>query len=565
MLLELRIRNFAIIEQAVLEFAPGLNVLSGETGAGKTIIMTALGLLLGMRATPDMIRADQKEAAVEGRFEVDGDGLPEEVAGSLALEDATELIIRRTITEGSRSRVWLNDSMATVQTLGRLGASLVQVFGQHEQQALLKTDSHLAMLDRYAGLEAALAQYREAYARARAHSARLSALEQRALERERRLEMARFALGELERAQLDPAEEQDLAEKRAILANATRLREAVAGAEGLIAGQDCAALDLVAGAQSAIAEAVKIDPKLAEPLELIATARVSLEESVHQLTRYAEQIEADPGRLEQIESRLQELSRLKRKYGGSIQGAIDAMERARAEVAELENVEESVAGLKAGLHTALDTAARIARELSQARHGAAAELKAEMEAELKTLGMRNAVFEIRLQPIGRGEPEMAWEDLQLGPDGIEEAEFLIAANLGQPPMALARSASGGELSRLMLGLKRLEARRRGVATLIFDEVDAGIGGAIADVVGRKLKELGRYHQILCITHLPQIASFADRHFMVEKAEENGATVSRVTQLDRGQRVEELARMLGGAQVSERFRRAARELLERAQD
>ena len=562
MLLELRIRNFAIIDQVALEFGPGLNVLSGETGAGKTIIMNALGLLLGMRASPEMVRADHKEAVVEGLFQVEGEGLPSDLFANSEGVPA-ELIVRRVVSEAGRSRVLINDEMATVQTLARIGAALVEVYGQHEQQSLLRSENHLTIVDRFAELEADVAAYRGAYGRARELSARLENLEQRARDRERRLDAARFELGELDRAQLDAGEESELATQRTILANAERLMGAVAAAEQLLMDQDAAAADLLGRAQSALSEAAALDGKLAQPLDLIGSARVALEEAVHSLRSYRERIEADPGRLEQIDNRLQEIARLKRKYGGSIESAIETAQRLRAEVAELEQVAESVAGIKAESARALEQAGLIARELSQARTRAAAMLKQKMQAELRTLGMRNVVFEARITPAS-ADSGLVCDGPRLGPDGIDECEFHIAPNLGQPPMALAKIASGGELSRVMLALKRLEAQRRGVATMIFDEVDAGIGGAVAEVVGRKLKELSRFHQILCITHLPQIASFADRHFRVEKEERRGATTSKVTALDKPQRVEELARMLGGAEVSDRFRRAARELLERAQ-
>ena len=559
MLLELRIRNFAIIDQVALEFGAGLNVLSGETGAGKTIIMNALGLLLGMRASPEMVRADQKEAVVEGLFQVEGEGGPDLPEG---FDQASgELIVKRVVSESGRSKVLINDEMATVQTLARIGSALVEVYGQHEQQSLLRTENHLAILDRFAALETGVAAYRGAYARARELTARLSGLEQRARDRERRLEMARFELEELGRAQLDVEEERNLAAERAILANAARLMSSVSAVELLLMDQDGAATELLGRAQAALTESAGLDPKLAEPVELIASARVALEEAVHSLRSYRERIEADPGRLEQIDNRIQEIARVKRKYGGSVESALETLERLRAEVAELDRMEESIAGIKAESDQALAEAASIARQLHEARLRGGAELKQKMETELKTLGMRNAVFEVRLTTAD-GDSGLAGDGLKLGPEGIDECEFNIAPNLGQPPMGLAKIASGGELSRVMLALKRLEAQRRGVATMIFDEVDAGIGGAIAEVVGRKLKELSRFHQILCITHLPQIASFADRHFRVEKEERRGATVSKVTELDKPQRVEELARMLGGAAVSDRFRRAARELLQR---
>ena len=562
MLLELRIRNFAIIDQVALEFGPGLNVLSGETGAGKTIIMNALGLLLGMRASPEMVRADQKEAVVEGLFEVEGEGLTSELLAGLQPPAPRELIVKRVVSEAGRSRVLINDEMATVQTLGRIGAALVEVYGQHEQQSLMRTENHLTIVDRFAALEPELAAYHGAFGRARELDARIAGLEQRARDRERRLETAHFELGELERAQLDSDEESELTAERTILANAARLIGGVGAAEQLLMDQDGAAADLMGRAQAALGEAAALDPKLAGPLDLIGSARVGLEEAVHSLRLYRERIEADPGRLEQIDNRLQEIARLKRKYGGSVESALAILERLRAEVAELEQAEESVAEIKAQAARELVQAASIARQLSQARMGAGAQLKQKMQAELKSLGMRNAVFEARLTPFN-GDSGLVCEGLRMGPDGIDECEFQIAPNLGQPPMALVKIASGGELSRVMLALKRLEAQRRGVSTMIFDEVDAGIGGAVAEVVGRKLRELSGFHQILCITHLPQIASFANRHFRVEKEERRGATTSKVTELDKPQRVEELARMLGGAEVSDRFRRAARELLQRA--
>jgi DNA repair protein RecN (Recombination protein N) len=562
MLAELRIRNFAIIDQVAMEFGPGLNVLSGETGAGKTIIMNALGLLLGMRASPDMIRAEQKEAVVEGLFVLDGEGLPPGAFAGPGESMPAELIVRRTVSESGRSRVLINDEMATVQTLGRIGSALVEVYGQHEQQTLLRAENHLAILDRFAALENELAAYREAYGRARELTARLEHLEQRASERERRLDAARFELGELERARLSADEERELTAQRAILANAAKLIGAVATVGQLLMDQDGAAAELIGRAQSALGEVAALDHQLAQPLELIGSARVAIEEAFHSIRLYRERIEADPARLEQIDHRLQEIARLKRKYGGSIESALATLEQLRAEVAELEHSEESAAEIKVEAARALEQAASIARKLNLGRTRAAAVLKQRMQTELRTLGMRNAIFEVRIAPAA-AQTGLVWDGMHLGADGIDDCQFHIAPNLGQPAMALAKIASGGELSRVMLALKGLEAQRRGVSTMIFDEVDAGIGGAVADVVGRKLKGLSRFHQILCITHLPQIASFADHHFKVEKQERRGATTSKVIQLDQPQRVEELARMLGGADVSERFRRAARELLQRA--
>jgi DNA repair protein RecN (Recombination protein N) len=560
MLAELRIRNFAIIEEAALEFCPGLNILSGETGAGKTIILSALGLLLGGRASPEVIRTDAKEAVVEALFELEGELALEGLARA---PEQRELVIRRVIAEGGRSRVLIDNEMATVQTLSRIGPALVQVYGQHEAQALLRAESHEAMLDRFAGVESLLAQYRELRQHAHRCKAHLDELMRRERERADLLDLARFRVSELEKAELIPGEDEDLQRERVVLANAAKLSAAAHESEEMLYGAEGAALDIIAKAEVRLAEAAELDGALAQPLDTLRTARANLEETAHALRAYADRIEADPARLEDVDARLQELTRLKRKYGGSLDEAIATLEKSRAEIAELENVELSKHQAEAELERALEDLLAAAKRLSAERKRGAAELKRKMEAELKTLGMRAPVFEARLDSVAAGESMLTRDRVAMGPSGIDLVEFHLSPNLGQPPMALARIASGGELSRVMLALKRLEAQRRGVATMIFDEVDAGIGGEIAQVVGRKLKELAKYHQILCVTHLPQIAAFADRHFHVEKDERRGATRSRVRQLEAAERADEIARMLGGAEVSDKFRRAAKELLARA--
>jgi len=563
MLHELRIRNFAIIQEATLEFGPGLNVLSGETGAGKTIVLTALGLLLGGRGSPDMIRAGEKDAVVEALFELEGEAALEGFPGRDPAQ--RELAVRRVIAEGGRSRVTVDGELATVQNLGRIGAALVQLYGQHEQQSLLRAESHREVLDRYARLETELAAYRQAWQRANDLRTRLEELKRRERERADLLDLARFRITELEKAQLVDGEDEALAAERTVLANATRLALAAGEAEAMLYGAEGAAVDAVANAETRLTDAEQIDANLHNPLEMIRTARANLEEAARALSTYARKIEADPARLEQVESRIQELNLLKRKYGGSLASAIETLERSRAEIAELEAVAESKADAQRELTEALDKLVQLAAKLTADRKQAASDLKRRMEAELKTLGMRSPVFEPRLGSVAGEEASFTHGEVALGPEGADTVEFYIAPNLGQPAMPLARIASGGELSRVMLGLKRLEAQRRGVATMIFDEVDAGIGGAVAMVVGRKLKQLAKFHQILCVTHLPQIAAFADRHFVVEKEERRGSTRSKVAILDQSQRADEIARMLGGDGASDKFQKAAKELLERAQN
>jgi DNA repair protein RecN (Recombination protein N) len=563
MLAELRIRNFAVIEQAELSFAAGLNILSGETGAGKTIVMTALGLLLGGRASSEIVRAGAREATVEGIFEFESEGPFAEGAEWQDPDNPREIIIRRVISEGGRSRISINGKLATLQALAQIGSALVQIYGQHEQQSLLQHENHLLILDRHAGLEAELAAYRDLYLHAQETRNKLAELERRERERADLLELARFRINELENAQLNLGEDSELSSERTVLTNAARLAEISTAAEQTLYGAEGSAVDLVSQARTRLAEAALIDPALHAAVELIAGAQVDLEEAARTLAAYAERIEADPARLEQIEARLQELSRLKRKHGGTIESALETLARSRSELAELEAAAETRATAETELEQVLEQLFERARRLSTARQSNAAELKRRMEQELKSLGMRNAQFEARIAPLAAADGELTRDGIVAGHLGIDTVEFYLSPNLGQAPIPLQRVASGGELSRIMLALKRLEAQQRGIATLIFDEVDAGIGGTAAEIVGRKLKQLARFHQILCVTHLAQIAAFADNHFLVEKEERQGSTRSCVTELKTSNRATEIARMLGGDEVSDKFMRAAREMVNRA--
>src|ERR1700722_12035704 len=417
MLTELRIRNFAVIEEAALVFGPGLNVLTGETGAGKTIVMTALGLLIGGRASPEVIRSGAKEAVVEGVFELEGEAPIAEAAEWLNEENPRELLIRRVIAEGGRSRVTINDALATVNALARIGAGLVQIYGQHEQQSLASRETHQQILDRRAGLEPDLEAYAAAYAHARGLRERLGELERRGRERVELLEIARFRAAELEHAELVAGEDEELAAERAVIANATRLAEAANEAEQSLYGGEGAAIDAIGRATARLAEAVAIDPKLGAALELISSAHANLEEAARTLAAYAARIEADPKRLEEIENRLQEIARLKRKYGGTTESAIEALERSRREIAELEAVGESRAATEAELARALGEVIERARKLHQKREHDATGLKRRMEAELKTLGMRSAIFEARLMPISAEGAAFVHEGVALGPAG----------------------------------------------------------------------------------------------------------------------------------------------------
>jgi DNA repair protein RecN (Recombination protein N) len=564
MLAELRIRNLAVIEEASLSFGPGLNVLSGETGAGKTIVMNALGLLLGARASAEVVRPGAGETVVEGLFALDAD-LPQALSALLAeREGRRELLVRRIVAaDGGRSRILLDGELATAQTLFRLGAELVEVYGQHEQHSLLRAENHREVLDQWAGLDPLVRQYQALYRRAGDLQSRLTALQMRERERAELLELSRFRLAELQGADPKPGEDEQLSQLRAVLANATRLSEAANEAYAALYGGDNSALDLTARAGAKIAEAARLDPRMAAVVEMLKTARVGIEESALALKRYLDELEVDPDRLEQVEVRLATLAQLKRKYGGSLEAVLAAREKAQSQLRELEETSEQAANAQAELECCLEELGKLADRLSTERRAHAAAFRRKLESELRALGMRSPTVEPRLtalEPAGAGFLHQA---TALGPGGADKVEFYLAANAGQPPMALAKVASGGELSRIMLALKGLQAARRGVSTLVFDEVDAGVGGAAAEAVGRKLKSLARFHQVLCVTHLAQVAAFADSHFRVEKIERRGVTRSLVQALAPAEREQELARMLGGAQITERIRAAAGELLSRA--
>src|ERR1700722_15978349 len=444
MLLELNIRNFAIIEEAHLEFGAGLNVLSGETGAGKTIILNALGLLLGSRASPDMIRTGEKEAVVEGLFELQGEAAMPELASGKRDGGGRELLVRRVIAEGGgRSRVTIDGDLATVQSLGKIGASLVQVYGQHEQHSLLRAESHREILDRYANLDNELPSYRERYARAEEIRSRLHELRRRERERADLLELAKFRTTELERAALVAGEDETLSQERTVLANAGKLASAALETEQALYGADGAATDTVSHAEARLVEAATLDPKLGDALEMIKSARANLEEAARTLGAYASKIEADRARLEEFDNRLQELTRRKRKYGGSIDHALETMERSRTEIKELEGIEESKAQVEAEMTAALDALVAHAKKLTSIRKRGAAELRIKMEAELKTLGMRSPGFEPRLGIVADDEASFVHTGVALGPAGGDTIEFHLLPNLGQPAMPLLRIASGG--------------------------------------------------------------------------------------------------------------------------
>jgi DNA repair protein RecN (Recombination protein N) len=550
MLIELRIENFAVIESLSVSLAPGLNVLTGETGAGKSIIVGALSLLLGERASSEAVRSGARRAVVEGVFDVSR--RPEIVAlleeHGLAPEDGL-LVLRREVAAEGRNRAWVNGSASTAGLVGELGGRLVDLHGQHEHQALLRVDAQRAILDAYAGQTDAVDALRSAYAGLRDARRALEQLEDRRREIEQRADFLRFQLGEIEQAALDPDEEARLQEESRRLEHAEDLaRLSRTLHHGLYEGESAVA-GILGSLRRELDQLIRIDPSQESARELMETAYFSVEELGRRMGDYASHIEHDPARLDAIQTRQDLLFRLKTKYGPTIDDVLSTGQRAREELEALETAGFERTSLGKAMEQARAAVHALAADVTAGRTAAAADLSAEIMKVLPLLGLDGARFQVAMEPLD-----------QPGPEGAERVEFLVAVNRGFEPRSLARVASGGELSRVMLALKTILARVDAVPTLVFDEIDAGIGGRIAIQVGAQLKEVARHHQVFAITHLPQIASRADHHLLVLKAETGGTTTTSLEDLRGDDRVRELARMLGGDPESQTSLDHARELL-----
>jgi DNA repair protein RecN (Recombination protein N) len=566
MLRALRINNFAIIDELTLSFAPGMNVLTGETGAGKSIIMRAIGLLCGARATTDVIRTNADEAEIEGLFDLHDDGRA--ALTSAGLPAADELLVRRIISRSGKGRVYINGSLATAGLVTQFAGRLIHVYGQHEQALLLKPESHLEFLDEFGQLAAEREHMASAYGAFRQAAERLAALTANSEATRQRMELLRFQTGELRQAGVTPNEEQQLLQEREIQRHAEKLGHLChAGEEALYSGDGAIAAGLTRLAAQ-LQEASRIDPAFGGGAELLRQAAAQVEEVAGDLRRAAARIRYDPERLEQIEERLGLLAKLKRKYGC----AADELPQRLAELAvELEALEGASVDAGAARQEVVARATEawgLARELSRKRQTVAAKLEKRMAYELHALGMRGGVFRVVFTVAGSDAPQSGWADeanasgARLSTSGADVVDFYLSANPGEDPKALARIASGGELSRVMLALKALTAGAGEVPTAIFDEVDAGIGGAVAEAVGKRLHDIGRKRQIVCITHLPQIAVLADHHFAVEKHVSQGRTTATARPLQAEERVREITRMLGGT-ASPESQRYARQLMQQS--
>jgi DNA repair protein RecN (Recombination protein N) len=558
MLLELRIENLLLIERAELRLGPGLNAITGETGAGKTILAHSFDLLMGGKARAQIVRPGANEAYVEGVFELPEGLLDEpelaEIAERLP-EGVTELAIGRRVSAGGRTSAFLAGRSASAPELQALGSRLLAFYGQHEHRKLTLSGAQLETLDGFAGEEHL--ERRRAYLGAHAEVLRLerelSGIREREGARERDLDILRYELEEIEAAKPDPAEEAELAPERERLRHAEALRGAAAEAMGAVAGDgDGGAAEAMGSAEAALSAQEGVDPQLDKLAETARGLRVELQELAAELRGYAEGIEAEPGRLEQVEERLDVLDRLKRKHGGSIESVVAHAERCRSEIENVEGAGERTDRLEAELSRALRNRTDMGAQLSEVRAKSARRLEKRVAAELDQLAMGGAKLEVALEPHPEG----------FGALGQERVTFRVATNPGMPVSPLRDAASGGELSRIMLALAG-QGARGGASTYVFDEIDAGIGGNTAKAVGERLRSLGAERQVLCITHLPQVASMAGSHFRIEKDVDGGQATARVERVEGDELVGEIVRMLGGDDGDEAADRHARELLKAA--
>ena len=550
MLTALRIEHFAIIDALEIELGPGLTVLTGETGAGKSILVDALHLALGGRAQAEVVRTGCDEATVEALFQV-GPEIVERLR-ELGLPEGPELLVRRIVQRAGRSRVWVNGALCTVAVLERLARRLCDISSQHEHLSLLDPGCHLGLLDGCARVEALCERYGERFVRLGALQAEAAQLLGDDAERARRADYLAFQLKEIDEVDPQPDEERTLASERSVLASAAKQQLLAQAAEEALYSGEGAAAERIGHALARAAELAALDPAHASLHAQLASARAEVEEAARALARLSRGLREDPERLLALDDRLDALRKLARKHGGDLVALVARRAEMAAELSSIEGRSGRLEALQAELALALSEATAAAAELSAARGEAAARLAKSLQKELARLGMQKSRFEVRLDRV------------PLGPRGADHCEFFFSANQGEAPRPLARIASGGELSRLMLAFKRAGAGTDPVDVYVFDEVDSGIGGPTAQVVGRMLKEVSRERQVLCITHLPQIAAFADRHLAVRKTVERGRTSSGVALLTAADdRCREVARMLGGEELTPIALRHARELIERS--
>ena len=548
MLLELRIKKFAIIDNLELSFSSGMNVLTGETGAGKSIIIQAVNLILGDRAASNLIRSGEKEAVVEAMFSLEDEPALIEKLYGLGIDASDEVVIKRIISEG-KNKVFLNGSMATLAMLTELSEGLINISSQHEHQTLLKPENHLDILDSFGKLSDTKNNFKESFGRYNEVRRKLDKMLLDEGSRAERVDLLSFQLGEITKAGIKPSEDEALMEERNLLSNAERLSECASFADGTIYSSEGSIVERLGEVVAKLKETSSADATMEKRAQLLEGLLFQMEDAALELREYAGTITSDPLRLDAVSDRLADLERLKKKYGPTLADLISHGEKISAELESIGGNEGQKEKVEAELALKMEEAQKLARRLSEERKAAAARLTIEIADELQDLGLMGATLEVNFTPLK-----------DMTDSGLEQAEFFLSTNPGEKPRPMAKIASGGELSRIMLALKRRILSGVRVPSLVFDEVDAGIGGGTAEVVGRKLKDVSKNSQVICITHLPQIAALGDHHYKVAKSVKEGRTFTSINLLGGNDRIEEVARMLGGVEITDKTKEHAMEML-----
>lgn len=556
MLSLLHIENIAIIESADISFDSGFNVLTGETGAGKSIVIDAISAVLGERTSRELIRTGAKSALVNAVFTgllplkwLEDNGFPLE---------GEELMLQREIQGDGRNVCRVNGRPLTVAQLRELGRQLLNIHGQHDGQQLLDPDCHLGYLDSFGKTAPLLEDYQTAYRSMAELRKKIAALEMDEAERSRRVDTLEYQIRELERADLKPGEDEELDARKTLLRSSGKLMEAIQEAQfALSGGEDSqGACDLIGEAEGAVRSVVRLGPQLEELGEKLTNLRYAADDAAETLRDFADEFDFSPEELDRLESRLDVIYRLKKKYGPTVADMLDYLERCKGELEQIQDADDTIQKLEKELDKARKEARKRGEGLSKARRKAADELQKRVQEELRQLDMPKVQFVTEFAP----SPSQDGMD----DTGMDQVQFLMSANLGEALKPIQKVASGGELARIMLALKNVLAEDDGIGSLVFDEVDTGVSGRAAQKVAEKMADVARRKQVLCVTHLPQIAAMADTHFSVEKGEKKGRTFTNVARLDREGRVDELARLIGGATVTDSLRSSASELLAQAE-
>ena len=566
MLRELSIKNFTIIDKLNISFSDGLSILSGETGAGKSIIINAVNLLLGSKSTSRLIRTGSEEAELEALFQITPGSRLAQIMKEKGFDESEELVIRRIISRKARHRIYINGCLSTIQMLNSITENLAGISGQHAHQGLLKEEQHLLILDQFGGLMPQRAEIYRYYHEIVPMIKMLQELKSAGDQQDQHIKLLEFQKKEIIDASIGPGEDKALEQKRIRLKNGEALYQAVNGSiEDLYSAQG-AIVERIVEVKKRLEKASLIDPALTLYVEGLDKSIFNLEDIAEELREYQKNVEMDEGLLEEVEERIDTLHKLKRKYGGSLEAIFAYLESIDQELSKIANLSEKIAETEAKLDTLHAKLARSAENLSKTRKQAADILAKKVENELSTLEMSQTKFKISLQSIPAEKSINSYltcDNKAISETGIDRATFMIAPNVGEALKPLSSIVSGGELSRVVLALKAILAKTESVETIVFDEDDAGIGGSVAEVVGEKLSSLARYHQVICITHLPQIAKFGDYHFRISKHVSRGRTITGITLLDDKERVKEIARMLGGVEITRATLDHAHEMLDKA--